>query len=45
MHTLSTFLSTRLPLLFPEGKHNLAYALIQAGIKPQDRVAFIAPNM
>ena len=39
MHSLSTFLSSRLPLLFPEsnpGKAALAYALIQGVPAPAD---------
>ena len=39
MHTLSTFLTARLPLLFPEpssGKPNLGYALVQGVPAPPD---------
>ena len=39
VHTLASFLSARLPLLFPEpssGKGNLGYALIQGIPAPSD---------
>ena len=39
MHSLSAFLTARLPLLFPEsgaGKPNLAYALVQGVPVPPD---------
>ena len=39
MHSLSAFLTAKLPLLFPEpasGKANLAYALVQGVPAPAD---------
>ena len=49
MHTLSAFLTARLPLLFPEagsGKPNLGYALIQGvPAPPETEMAWLGACM
>lgn len=49
IHTLGTFLSARLPLLFPPpetGKHTLAYALLQGvQVPPEAEMAWLGACM